>query len=253
MSIESAADLTGMKAISEVVALTLRQMREYAKPGITTKELDEYGFSILQQYKAKPAPKLMYNFPGYTCISVNQEVAHGIPSDQVMLREGDLVNIDVSAELNGFFADNGGSFVLGQDHRHLNPLVQASQAILRKAISQIKGGVRIAEVGRLIETEARKAGYKVIRNLMGHGVGRSLHEAPSEIPNYYDPSNRMRFKKNSVIAIETFISDKSTMAYEKGDGWTLLGNKGGYVAQHEHTVLITDSAPVILTEANLIY
>lgn len=252
MSIESQEDLIGIKKISEVVGLTLRMMREYARPGMTTKELDEYGFSILQEYNANPAPKLMYQFPGYTCISVNQEVAHGIPSNQVVLQEGDLVNIDVSAELNGYFADNGGSFVLGQDHQLLNPLVQASQAILRKAISQIKGGVKIADIGRLIETEAKKAGFKVIRNLVGHGVGRSLHEHPEEIPNYYDPYNKVRFKKNSVIAIETFISDKSTLAHETGDGWTLKGNKGGFVAQHEHTVLITDGAPIILTEANLI-
>ncbi|MGV3540788.1 MAG: type I methionyl aminopeptidase [Rufibacter sp.] len=252
MSIENNTDLLGITKISEVVAQTLRLMREYAQPGITTKELDEYGVSILQNYGATPAPKLLYQFPGYTCISVNHEVAHGIPSAQVVLREGDLVNIDVSAELNGYFADNGGSFVLGQDHQNLSPLVLASQRILRKAISQLKGGVRISEIGGLIEAEAKRAGYKVIRNLVGHGVGRSLHEHPEEIPNYYDPYNRNRFKKNSVIALETFIADKSTLAVEKGDGWTLKGNKGGFVAQHEHTILITDGEPVILTEANLI-
>ncbi|AMM52113.1 methionine aminopeptidase [Rufibacter sp. DG15C] len=252
MSIESQADLAGIHKISEVVATTLRLMREHATPGMTTQELDDFGFQVLQQFGAQPAPKLMYDFPGYTCISVNKEVAHGIPSKNTVLQEGDLVNIDVSAELNGFYADNGGSFILGQDLQQLSPLVKASQKILNKAIQHIRGGVRVAEVGRIIETEAKKAGFKVIKNLAGHGVGRSLHESPEGILNYYDPSNRERFKKNSVVAIETFISTHSTIATENGDGWTLVGNRGGHVAQHEHTILITDKAPIILTKANLI-
>jgi methionyl aminopeptidase len=252
MSIESQEDLAGIRKISEVVALTLRGMREYAKPGMTTLELDEFGYSLLQQYGARPAPKLVYDFPGYTCISVNKEVAHGIPSRNTVLQEGDLVNVDVSAEMDGYFSDNGGSFVLGQDHQQLSPLVEASQKILNKAIQQIKGGVRIADIGRIIEQEAKKAGFKVIKNLAGHGVGRSLHEAPESICNYYEPHNRERFKKNTVVAIETFISTKSTIATEQEDGWTLVGNRGGHVAQHEHTILITDKAPIILTKANLI-
>ncbi len=206
MSIENSADLAGITRISEVVARTLRIMREAAQPGVSTLELDELGYAYLQQQGARSAPKLMYNFPGHTCISVNQEVAHGIPAGHKVLQEGDLVNIDVSAELDGFFADNGGSFVVGQDVQQLSGLVQASQQILHKAISQIKGGVRIADVGRTIENEAKKAGFKVIKNLAGHGVGRALHEAPEGILNYYDPYNRERFKKNSVVAIETFIS-----------------------------------------------
>jgi len=253
MSISKEAELIGMQTISEAVGLTLKEMREYAKPGMTAKELDDFGGEMLNKLGAKSAPKLTYGFPGWTCISVNAEVAHGIPTATKILKEGDLINIDVSAELNGYWADNGGSFVLGQDTNNHQRLVDTSKQILQKAIFNIKGGVRIAEIGRLIETEARKAGYRVIKNLTGHGVGRSLHEDPEEIPNYYDRYNTTRFRKNSVVAVETFISTASTMANTEKDGWTLVGNKGGFVAQHEHTIIVTDKQPIILTNANGIW
>lgn len=253
MSITNDIDLRCMQQISQIVGETLKQMREYAKPGMSTKELDEFGGALLTQYGAKSAPKLTYGFPGWTCISVNHEMAHGIPSEHTVLKEGDLVNIDVSAELNGYWSDNGGSFILGADTQNLLPLVNASKEILRAALQNIKGGVRIAYIGRLIETEAKRRGYKVIRNLTGHGVGHSLHEEPEEIPNWYDKSNTGRFRKNSVVAIETFISTQSIFADTLPDGWTLVGDKGGFVAQHEHSILVTDGVPVILTDCNGIW
>ncbi len=249
MSITSYTELQGMQKVSEAVGSILKQMREYARPGITTSQLDEYGGQLMDITGLRSAPKLTYGFPGYTCISVNNEVAHGIPGNRV-LQEGDLVNVDVSGELDGYWADNGGSFVLGQDLHDHAPLVAASRQILHKAIAQIRGGVKIADIGRLIETEAKRSGYRVIRNLTGHGVGRSLHEEPREIPNFYDKYNRDRFRKNTVVAIETFISTRATYAYNKGDGWTLVTNDGSFVAQHEHTIIVTDAAPVILTAAN---
>lgn len=253
MSITKESELIGMKKISEVVGTTLKLMREYAKIGMSTKELDDYGSEILKSYGAKSAPFETYGFPGFTCISVNNEVAHGIPSENKILKEGDLINIDVSAELNGFWSDNGGSFIIGKDINNHQPLVDASKTILRKAINHIKGGVKIADIGYLIETEAKKSGFKVIKNLAGHGVGRSLHEKPENILNYRVKSNRERFKKNTTVAIETFISTNSTIAMESNDKWTLIGNKGGYVTQHEQTILITDNIPVILTKSNEIW
>lgn len=253
MSITTESELIGMKKISEVVATTLKLMREYAKVGMSTKELDEYGGQVLKSYGAKSAPYETYGFPGYSCISVNEEAAHGIPSEKKILKEGDLINIDVSAELNGFWSDNGGSFVLGKDIHNHQPLVDASKQILQKAIHNIKGGVKISEIGYLIESEAKKSGFKVIKNLAGHGVGRSLHEKPENILNYRVKTNQERFKKNTTVAIETFISTNSTIAVELNDGWTLVGNKGGFVTQHEHTILITDNAPVILTKSNGIW
>jgi len=253
MSISSAAELEGIQKISNAVATTLKQMREYAKPGMSARELDEFGGKILNELGAKSAPKLTYGFPGWTCICVNHEVAHGIPSAEKIFKNGDLINIDVSAELNGFWSDNGGSFILGEDFNNHQKLVNASKNILQKAIYRIKTGVRISDVGRLIETEARKSGYRVIKNLAGHGVGRSLHEDPHEIVNWCDSSNKQKFRKNSVVAIETFIATHSTIAEKEKDGWTLTGNKGGFVAQHEHTIMVTDGRPVILTAVNDIW
>lgn len=253
MSITTHQEMEGMKGISEIVALTLKKMREHARPGMSTKELDDFGGGILNSLGAKSAPRLTYNFPGWTCISINNEIAHGIPSESKILKEGDLVNVDVSAELNGFWSDNGGSFVLGEDIHQHKALVDASKRILYNAIQQIKGGVKIADIGWLIETQAKKAGYKVIKNLTGHGVGKSLHEEPHEIACYYDRFNLKRFRKNSVVAIETFISTRSTMAVEQNDGWTFLGQHGGFTAQHEHTIVVTDDKPVILTAANEIW
>jgi|SRR5690606_3782902 len=250
MSITSESEWAGMRRVSEAVASTLREMQMYAKPGMTTQELDNFGRDLMEAMGARSAPAVTYGFPGWTCISVNNEIAHGIPSDNRTLQEGDLVNIDVSAEIGGFWADNGCSFVLGEDFHNHQPLVEASRRILRKAISRIKGGVRIAEVGRLIETEARKSGFTVIKNLTGHGVGRSLHEEPHDVANYYDRFNTERFRKNSVVAVETFISSRSTLACALNDGWTLVGNRGGYVAQHEHTIVVTDGEPFVLTAGN---
>jgi methionyl aminopeptidase len=250
MSITSQHEFAGMKKASEAVALTLKKMREHARPGMSTKELDEFGGSLLKKFGAKSAPAITYGFPGYTCISVNQQAAHGIPSAKVILKEGDLINVDVSAELNGFFADNGGSFVLGQDIHGHRKLVDASQKILHDALRNISGGVRIVDIGFLIESRAKQMGFTTIKNLVGHGIGRSLHEAPSEIPCFPDKLNSARFKKNSVVAVETFISTKARYVYENEDGWTFSARDGSYVAQHEHTILITDSRPVILTQAN---
>lgn len=253
MSITNEAELVGMQKISKAVAYTLKEMRNYAQPGMTTKELDNYGAEILSGFGAKSAPFLTYGFPGFTCISVNNEFCHGIPSDKRILKEGDLVNIDVSAELNGFWSDNGGSFILGNDINNHQKLIDASKQILHKAIYNIKGGVRISDIGHLIESEAKKRGFKVIKNLTGHGIGKSLHEEPNEIANYRDRYNTTRFKKNAVVAIETFISTTSTYAETLKDGWTMVGNKGGYMAQHEHTIVVTDERPMVLTDMNEIF
>lgn len=253
MSITKELELIGMQKASEAVALTLREMIKFAKPGISTKELDEYGARMLSDFGSRSAPYMAYRFPGWTCISVNNEFCHGIPSDKRILKEGDLVNIDVSAELNGFWADNGGSFVLGEDIHNHQQLVDTSKFILKKAIENIKGGVLISDIGYIMETEAKKRGYKVIKNLGGHGIGRKLHEQPDDLLNYRNKTDQRRFRKNSVVAIETFISTTSTYADTLNDGWTMVGNKGGYMAQHEHTIVITDKEPIILTQMNDIW
>lgn len=253
MSITREEELIGMKNVSKAVAYTLKEMRNYAKPGMTTKQLDNFGAKILSDFGAKSAPYLTYGFPGWTCISVDTEFCHGIPSDQRILKEGDLINIDVSAELDGFWSDNGGSFVLGEDINQHQKLVDASKEILHKAINRIKGGFKISELGYIMESEAKKRGFKVIKNLGGHGIGRGLHEQPDEIMNYRNRFDQRRFRKNAVVAIETFISTNSTLTKELNDGWTMVGNKGGFMAQHEHTIVVTGGKPMILTEMNEIW
>jgi len=250
MVIKTEEELRGMKRVSEAVALTLRKMKEYTQIGMSTKDIDEYGRQQLEALGARSAPFETYKFPGYSCISVNKEFAHGVPSDKVNLKNGDIINIDVSAELDGFWSDNGCSFIVGEDIQGVQHLIDTSQKILLEAIALISGGVRIADIGKLIETKAKKAGYTVIRDLAGHGVGRSLHEAPDSIMNYYDRYDKRRFRKDSVVAIETFISTKSSFIETASDGWAFTGKKGGFVAQHEHTILITSGKPIILTASN---
>ena len=250
MSINNQAQFEGIKKVGHVVGITLKKMREYAQAGMSTKELDEFGYAILRKFGANPAPLKDYNFPAYTCISLNHEACHGIPSHKRIIQEGDLINIDVSAELNGYYGDNGGSFIIGEDHQNLQPLVDASQEILNLAISNIKHNVRIYEIGGLIKKEANKRGFKVIKNLCGHGIGRKLHEAPKEIPNFKDRLNRGRLKKNMVIALETFISTNANYVYETDDDWTMLAENNSFVAQHEHTLIVTEGRPIILTKVN---
>lgn len=172
MTITKEFELIGMQKASEAVACTLKEMTKFAQPGISTKELDEFGAAMLAGFGAKLAPKLTYGFPGYSCISINNELCHGIPSDKRILKEGDLVNIDVTAELDGFWADNGSLFVLSEDIHQHQALVGASKYILKKAIGRIKGGVQISDIGHLMEQQTKKGGYKVIRNLGGHGAGK---------------------------------------------------------------------------------
>ena len=253
MSIASEKDLIGIKNAGKAVAITLKKMREFAKPGMSTKTLDEYGLFILNEFGAVPAPMKEYNFPGVTCISVNHEACHGIPSHARILEEGDLVNIDVSAEVDGYYADNGSSFVLGKDKQGLEPLVQASKEILQEAIDKITDRVRISDIGGFIHQAARKRGFTVVKNLCGHGVGKKLHEAPYEIPCFRDRLNRERFRKNSVIALETFISTKANFVYEMSDGWTMRPKDNSFVAQHEHTLIVTEGKPIIITADNDIY
>ncbi|WP_438861460.1 type I methionyl aminopeptidase [Mucilaginibacter inviolabilis] len=251
MVVKTEEELQGIKNVSEAVALTLQKMKAYTQIGMSTKNIDEYGRQLLEVLGAKSAPFKTYGFPGYSCISVNKEFAHGIPSDKVILKNGDIINIDVSAELNGFWSDNGCSFIVGEDIQGVQHLIDTSKEILLDAISQISGGIRISDIGKLIETKAKKAGYTVIRDLGGHGVGLSLHEEPSGIMNYYDRFDKIRrFRKDSVVAIETFISTRSAFIETASDGWAFVGNKGGFVAQHEHTILVTAGKPIILTAAN---
>lgn len=246
MSINSEKDLEGLRKIGRIVARCLQHMQLKMEPGMTTGELDAIGGSFLELHGARSAPRLTYNFPGNTCISVNEEAAHGIPGSKI-LRAGDLVNIDVSAELGGYFADTGGSAILPPERKlHLQICTTARRA-LENAMLVARDGVRLNRIGYAIEEEAKRNGFTVIENLGSHGVGRALHEEPGFIPGFYDKSDRRKLTEGQVITIEPFISSGAHEVYDNGDGWTLITDPGVFTAQYEHTLVITKGMPLVMT------
>ena len=223
-------------------------MQETTKPGITTKELDNIAKELFEEHGAISAPIHDEKFPGQTCISVNEEVAHGIPGKRV-IREGDLVNIDVSALKNGYYADTGISFVVGEAD---NPLKQkvcdVALEAFDAAMAKVKPGTKLSNIGKAVHATARKNDLTVIKNLTGHGVGQSLHEAPSHVMNYYDPKDKTLLKEGVVIAVEPFISSKATFVTEGKNDWAFETKDKSFVAQIEHTVIVTKDGPMLTTK-----
>lgn len=246
MSIQSENDLIALRTIGRIVANCLQAMGQALEPGMTTRELDEIGRAYLELHGANSAPRLSYNFPGTTCISVNEQAAHGIPGDRV-LAASDLVNIDVSAELDGYFADTGGSFIIPPESLLKKNLCLATRRALDLAIQEARAGKPLNSIGRAIETHALRNHLTVIENIGSHGVGRALHEEPGFIPGYFDPKDKRILKENLVITIEPFLSTGAREVFETGDGWTLATSKRYLTAQYEHTMVITKGLPLIMT------
>jgi methionyl aminopeptidase len=248
MTIESEHDLKALTAVGRLVAVVLKAMLEAVKPGVTTADLDALGAELLQKYGARSAPIAMYKFPAATCISLNDEAAHGIPSAKRVIREGDLVNIDVSAEMGGYYGDTGASMTVGAVTPKAQKLCDVTRSALEVALSTAKAGVQLNAVGRAVENYVRSKGLTVIRNLPGHGIGRSLHEAPS-VWNYFDKKNTQKLHEGMVITLEPFVSTRANHIIQANDKWTLRTPDGSLCAQFEHTVVITKDRPLILTQA----
>ncbi|MED3623457.1 type I methionyl aminopeptidase [Neobacillus thermocopriae] len=246
MIAKTEADFNGLKEIGKIVAAIRDELVQKTKPGITTKELDEMARELFEKNGAISAPKGEYDFPGYTCISVNEEVAHGIPGNRV-IQEGDIVNIDVSGSKNGYFADTGISFVVGKGDEVLEKLCDVAQLAFEAGLNKIKPGSKKSGIGRAVYQTAKQNGFTVIKNLTGHGVGRRIHERPNHIYNYYEPWDDELLKDGMVIAFEPFISTLEEEVFEKGDGWTYITEKS-FVAQVEHTIIITKDGPIIITK-----
>jgi len=246
MTVESQNDIDGILAIGRIVAMVRDAMLKAIEPGMTTAELDQLGARLLAQQGARSAPQLAYRFPGATCISVNEEIAHGVPGERVM-HPGDVVNVDVSAELAGYFADTGGTVVVPPVTSLKSRLCHATQQALKLAVAEAKAGAPINRIGKAIQRCAKSHGFKTINNLAGHGVGRSLHEAPDNIVSYFNRHDTRRLHEGQVIAIEPFLATKSTEAHEGADGWTLSGHPNNLAAQYEHTIIVTRGAPIIAT------
>lgn len=238
-------DFKGLKEIGRICGFIRDELVRHAKPGITTKELDEMAGRLFEQEGAVSAPKGEYDFPGYTCISVNEEVAHGIPGGRV-INEGDLVNIDVSGSKNGYFADTGISIVVGDGNDLLKKICAVAKEAFEEGIKKAKPGSRKSGMGKVVHQTAKKHGFTVIMNLTGHGIGRTIHEKPDYIYNYYEPSDDELLKEGMVIAFEPFISTDEEEVLEMGDGWTYV-TENSYVAQYEHTMILTKDGPIITT------
>lgn len=246
MTIETQDDVVALQRVGRIVSMTLQTMLDAARPGMTTRELDAVGEALLQAHGARSAPRLTYGFPGATCISINEEAAHGIPGDRI-IRAGDVLNVDVSAELGGYFADTGGTAVVPPSTPQKTRLCHATRSALAEAMKTARAGQPINRIGAAIERTARAYGFKVIQNLGSHGVGRALHEAPEHIAGVFDPSDRRVLHEGMVITIEPFLSTRSSTVTETADGWTLAGVKGNLSAQYEHTMIITKGAPIVVT------
>lgn len=246
MSIESEEELAGLKKCGWVVAMAIREMAKHVRPGVTTGELDAIGAEFLRKHGARSAPIITYNFPAATCISVNDEAAHGIPGKRA-LNEGDLVNLDVSAELDGYVTDSGATFPVGRISPAKEKLLKCTRAALDRAMSAAQAGKPINVIGQAVEAEARRCNFNIVRNLTGHGVGRHIHEDPREVLNYYDPRDRRKLTEGMVLTIEPFLSPRAGYVLESPNGWTLKTPDGSVTAQFEHTIVITKGKPVVVT------
>ena len=248
MTIESEDQLEKLRAVGGLVARTLAAMGKALEPGMTTRELDDLGRTMLEAEGARSAPELTYGFPGATCISVGPDCAHGIPDD-TRVEAGDLVNIDVSAELDGYFGDTGASFSVPPTRPRIERLCRDGRRAMWAGIRAVKPGGRMNAVGRAIETFADRNGYSLVRNLSSHGVGRSLHDDPAEIATWYEPDDRRVIPEGLVFTIEPFLSLGADWVDERDDGWTLYPPLEEPTVQYEHTLVATRRGPVILTLA----
>jgi methionyl aminopeptidase len=246
MSIDTPADLAGLKRAGAVVAATLRELRRHVRPGITTRELDDVAARVFARHGARSGPILTYDFPGAICISVNDEAVHGIPGPR-RLRDGDVVKLDVTAELDGYYADACISVPVGKPRPATARMVTAAQVALRKGIDVARAGAPRNAIGAAVEREVERRGFTVLRELTGHGIGTSLHEAPT-VFNFHDPADDEPLTEGLVITIEPMIAAGDTEVRQLDDGWTFVTDGGSRSAHTEHTLVVRrDAPPLVLT------
>jgi methionyl aminopeptidase len=245
VSITGPEELEGMRAAGAVVRRMIEAMMQAVRPGVTTAELDEVGAGVMREHGAKSGPATVYNFPGTNCISVNEEAVHGIPGARA-LREGDLVKLDVTVEKDGFMADAAVTVPVGNVSEENQKLIACAERAFSKAMLVARAGFRVSEIGRVVEREVRRNGFSVIRDLGGHGIGRTIHEEP-RVPNYADPEARHILTEGLVITVEPIIAAGSGRAIVAADGWTVRTADGRPSAHYEHTLVVTKGEPILLT------
>lgn len=245
MSIETEEELEALRAAGRAVAAALRAMRRAVRPGVTTLELDQLGGKVFRRCGARSGPQLDYNFPGINCISVNDEAVHGIPSRR-RLRDGDLVKLDVTAELDGYYADACTTVSVGRPRLQAVQLAATARLALAKAVSAARAGVPLNAIGAAIENTVTGRGHAVCEGLMGHGIGRRIHEPPN-VPNQYFPTMSQPLTEGLVLTIEPIISAGSGRVRSARDGWAVKTADGALAAHAEHTLVITHARPLLLT------
>ena len=245
MSINGPEELARLRAAGLVVRRVLDAMKGQVRPGITTGELDTIGARVMQENGARSAPAMVYGFPGANCISLNEEAVHGIPGDR-RLREGDLLKLDVTVEKDGFMADAAETVAVGTVSQEAKRLMACARRAFEKAMLVARAGFRVSEIGRAVEREVRREGFSVIRELGGHGIGRTIHEEP-RVPNFPDPEARRVLTEGLVITVEPIIAAGSGRALLEKDGWTMRTADRRPSAHYEHTLVITKGTPMLLT------
>lgn len=249
MSIDTQDELDALIRVGYVVRLTLDEMARHVRPGITTAELDGIAAAVLSRHGARSAPQLVYRFPGYTCISVNDEIVHGIPRGR-RLKAGDLVKLDVTAELNGYMADAARTVAVPPVAPQRQRLITCAETALRLAIAAIQVDAPINVIGQAIFTEVRRNGFNILPELTGHGIGRTIHDRePASVPNFADPTLNDRLSDGLVFTIEPIITSGVGRFTEDDDGWTLRTVDGRPSAHFEHTVVVRPGGALVLTAA----
>jgi methionyl aminopeptidase len=245
LSIETEQDLVGLRQAGRVVALALAAMRDAVEPGITTGELDVRAAAVLREHGARAAPEMLYAFPGTACISVNDEAVHGVPGPR-RLEAGDLVKLDVTIELNGYYADAAETVCVPPAPSRSLRLIECAEAAFWRGASEARAGRRLAFVGRAVEAEVKRRGFHVLRELCGHGIGRAIHEEPA-VCNYYDARDHSRLGAGMVLALEPIVADGTRSSRTEADGWTISSADGSLTAHYEHTIVITRGRPLLMT------
>ena len=248
MTISNSGDLSGMQRVGRLVAEAHVWLATQVAPGITTGALDERGARFLKARGARSAPQFTYGFPGFNLISVNDQIVHGIPGTRV-LQPGDVVKLDITAELDGFIADAARTIVLPGASAIAKNLARCARQAFKSAMHVIAPGAPVRLIGRAIERTAQKSGFSVLRELTGHGVGRTIHEKPT-VPNFDDPRERATLHEGLVIAVEPLLSSDPAGVVEDPDGWTLRTSNGALAVHYENTVVVRNGRPLVLTSTS---
>jgi methionyl aminopeptidase len=238
-------ELIKMDEANRIVKGTLARLAEAVRPGVTTLDLELLAEQCIREAGAEPAFKGYRGFPCCLCVSVNDEVVHGIPSKKRVLREGDLVSLDFGVVWKGYYGDSAVTVPVGNIRPEHEKLMKITREATEKGIEKMKAGARLSDISHAVQTFVEAHGYGVVRDFVGHGIGTSLHEDP-QLPNYGVPGRGPRLEPGMVLAIEPMVTEKSPEVYVESDGWTARTRDGGWAAHFEHSVAITENGPWIL-------